>query len=103
VGHLSIEVRDHGPGVPPNALEHLFEPFYRVDEARARETGGSGIGLAICQRAIDLHRGGVRVRNMAARASSQNGGEAENPWKIRLRVGRARQLQALGAFGVARK
>ncbi len=60
-GVVSIEVRDHGPGVPKAALGHLFEPFYRVDEARARDTGGTGIGLAICQRAVQLHGGSVHA------------------------------------------
>ncbi len=58
---VSIEVRDHGPGVPKAALGQLFEPFYRVDEARARDTGGTGIGLAICQRAVQLHGGSVHA------------------------------------------
>jgi signal transduction histidine kinase len=58
----AIEVRDEGPGVPESALLHLFEPFYRVDEARARKTGGSGIGLAICQRVASLHGGTVHAR-----------------------------------------
>ncbi len=62
-GHVSVTVVDHGPGVPDRALPHLFEPFYRVDEARARDTGGSGVGLAICQRVILLHGGTVRARN----------------------------------------
>jgi signal transduction histidine kinase len=62
-GRISIEVRDKGPGVPEAALAHLFEPFYRVDEARARETGGSGVGLAICQRVILLHGGSVSARS----------------------------------------
>jgi len=57
-----IEVRDQGPGVPDSALPHLFEPFYRVDEARARATGGTGIGLAICQRVVQLHGGWVSAR-----------------------------------------
>ena len=60
-----LVVRDQGPGVPPAALDHLFEPFYRVDEARARNTGGVGIGLAICERAIRLHGGQVRAENVA--------------------------------------
>ncbi len=59
---ISVEVRDCGPGVPNTALEHLFEPFYRVDEARARDTGGTGIGLAICQRIVHLHGGSVQAR-----------------------------------------
>lgn len=57
-----VEVRDRGPGVPEAALAHLFEPFYRVDEARARNTGGAGVGLAICQRVVALHRGYVHAR-----------------------------------------
>jgi signal transduction histidine kinase len=60
---VAVEVRDHGPGVPDPALGHLFEPFYRVDEARARQTGGTGIGLALCQRVIQLHGGTVCARN----------------------------------------
>jgi signal transduction histidine kinase len=60
---VRVEVKDHGPGVPEAALEHLFEPFYRVDEARTRETGGTGIGLAICQRIIHLHGGAVGAKN----------------------------------------
>lgn len=60
---LSIVVADHGPGVPAAALEHLFEPFYRVDEARTRETGGTGIGLTICLRVMQVHGGSVRAWN----------------------------------------
>jgi signal transduction histidine kinase len=60
---IALEVKDEGPGVPSAALAHLFEPFYRVDDARARETGGSGIGLAICQRVVQLHRGSVQARH----------------------------------------
>jgi two-component system sensor histidine kinase CpxA len=61
-GWITIEVRDRGPGVPEAALAHLFEPFYRVDQARARQTGGTGMGLAICQRAIGVHGGIVLAR-----------------------------------------
>jgi signal transduction histidine kinase len=62
-GGVRITIRDEGPGVPPEALAHLFDPFYRVDEARARNTGGIGIGLAICTRAIGLHGGRVLAEN----------------------------------------
>jgi signal transduction histidine kinase len=60
---VAIEIADEGPGVPEAALAHLFEPFYRVDEARARKTGGSGVGLAICQRVVLLHGGRVQAHN----------------------------------------
>ncbi|GAB4462321.1 MAG: ATP-binding protein [Armatimonadaceae bacterium] len=58
-----IVVRDHGPGVPPDALPHLFTPFYRVEEDRSRDSGGSGLGLAIAQRAIGLHHGSLHATN----------------------------------------
>ena len=62
-----IEVRDHGPGVPPDALGRLFEPFYRVDKARARDTGGAGLGLAICARIVTLHGGRISAANAQPR------------------------------------
>jgi two-component system, OmpR family, sensor histidine kinase CpxA len=62
-----LEIRDHGPGVPEAALQHLFEPFYRVDQARARKTGGAGVGLSICERAVRLHGGKVAARNASPR------------------------------------
>jgi signal transduction histidine kinase len=60
---VRLVVRDRGPGVPPAALPHLFEPFYRVDQARARNTGGVGLGLAICKRAVELHGGRITATN----------------------------------------
>lgn len=65
--NAELEIRDHGPGVPEEALEHLFEPFYRVDQARARKTGGAGVGLSICERAVRLHGGKVTARNASPR------------------------------------
>lgn len=58
-----ILVRDHGPGVPPHLLEQIFLPFYRAESARDRQSGGSGIGLAITERAVRLHGGTVLARN----------------------------------------
>jgi signal transduction histidine kinase len=63
----ALEIRDHGPGVPEDALAHLFEPFYRVDQARARKTGGAGVGLSICERAVRLHGGKIAARNASPR------------------------------------
>ena len=63
VDKVLITVRDHGPGIDDAALEKIFQPFYRVDDARERNTGGSGIGLAIAERTIRRHGGTIRARN----------------------------------------
>jgi signal transduction histidine kinase len=59
----TIAVRDHGPGVPPESLPEIFKPFYRVETARDRKSGGLGLGLAIASRAVELHRGKMSARN----------------------------------------
>lgn len=58
-----IEVRDYGPGVPAEALSRLFDPFFRVEEARVSNGGGSGLGLSIAKRAVQLHRGTIEAEN----------------------------------------
>jgi two-component system, OmpR family, sensor histidine kinase CpxA len=64
VDHMAlINVRDHGRGVPNSALRDIFQPFYRVEEARDRKSGGTGLGLAIAARAVRLHRGSIEARN----------------------------------------
>lgn len=60
-----ITVRDSGRGIPPAALEHLTEAFYRVDKSRSREQGGVGLGLALCQEIISLHSGSLRFESQA--------------------------------------
>jgi len=58
-----LKVSDSGPGVPNDALGKLFEPFYRLDDARGRLTGGVGLGLAITERAVRFHGGRVSAFN----------------------------------------
>jgi two-component system, OmpR family, sensor histidine kinase CpxA len=58
-----VEVSDRGPGIPEAEIEAIFRPFYRIDRARSQETGGFGVGLAIAERAVKLHRGKVSGRN----------------------------------------
>jgi two-component system sensor histidine kinase CpxA len=58
-----LTVRDHGPGVPEEDLKHIFEPFYRVSEARERSSGGVGLGLSIADRTVKLHGGVIRAEN----------------------------------------
>jgi two-component system sensor histidine kinase CpxA len=60
-----IRVTDCGSGVPADALEKLFQPFYRLDDARGRQTGGVGLGLAITERAVRFHGGRVVASNRA--------------------------------------
>jgi two-component system sensor histidine kinase CpxA len=58
-----VIVRDFGPGVPPGALSSIFEPFFRVEGDRSRESGGVGLGLAIAHRAVGIHSGDITARN----------------------------------------
>jgi two-component system sensor histidine kinase CpxA len=60
---ISLVIRDSGPGVPADSLQRIFEPFYRVGEARDRDSGGHGIGLAITARVVRLHDGTVTAAN----------------------------------------
>jgi two-component system sensor histidine kinase CpxA len=62
-GLARISVSDDGPGVPEAALPKLFDPFYRVDDARGATTGGSGLGLSIVSRAVTFHHGTVKASN----------------------------------------
>jgi len=56
---VAIDLEDSGPGVPPGALPHLFERFYRVDASRNRAHGGAGLGLAICRNIVEAHGGAI--------------------------------------------
>jgi len=58
-----LKISDSGPGVPDEALDKLFQPFYRIDDARGRQTGGVGLGLAITERAVRLHGGTIQASN----------------------------------------
>lgn len=61
--NLLIMVADEGPGLPPEALEHVFEPFYRSSSSRSRDTGGVGLGLAIVKNCVEACGGTVSCRN----------------------------------------
>jgi heavy metal sensor kinase len=54
-----VRVADHGPGMPPEVLEHVFDRFYRADPARKRDAGGSGLGLAISREIVEGHGGRI--------------------------------------------
>lgn len=71
-GGNSIElcVRDDGPGIPPEALERVFERFYRVDKARSREQGGTGLGLSIVKHIVQSHGGKVWAKSEVGKGAA---------------------------------
>lgn len=62
-GATHITITDSGIGIPNDQLHYIFEPFYRVDHSRARELGGSGLGLSIVRTIIEKHHGKVNVQS----------------------------------------
>jgi len=60
---VRVVVRDHGPGVPPDALGRLGQPFFRPDEARTRDSGGVGLGLSLCRLVAQAHGTRLELRN----------------------------------------
>jgi signal transduction histidine kinase len=56
-----LTVKDTGMGIPPEALDKIFDRFYRVDKARSRQSGGSGLGLAIVKDMVERNRGAIAV------------------------------------------
>ena len=56
-----VEIHDSGPGIAPEHRAHIFERFYRVDKARAREAGGAGLGLSIAEWAVKIHAGTIEL------------------------------------------
>jgi len=62
-GHAVIEVRDHGPGIDPDDLDHLFEPFFRGERSRNRDTGGIGLGLSSVRGVARAHGGDATIAN----------------------------------------
>ena len=62
---VTIRVEDDGPGIPDDELEHVLEPFVRLDPARGRDTPGFGLGLPIVQLAVALEGGTLSLSNRA--------------------------------------
>ena len=67
---MVFEVADTGPGIPPDELPQIFERFYRADKARARETGGSGLGLTIVQRLVEMQGGRIWASSAVGRGAT---------------------------------
>jgi signal transduction histidine kinase len=62
---LVVAIGDRGPGIPPDAIENVFLPYYRVDKSRNRTTGGVGLGLTVAQAIVHGHGGEISLRNRA--------------------------------------
>ena len=77
-GHAEIDIVDHGPGVPANQRERIFERFHRADPHRSRDQGGSGLGLSIAAAVVNAHGGHISV------ADTPGGGAT---FRIELPVG----------------
>ncbi len=58
---MALDVRDFGPGIPPEHLPRLTERFYRINTTESREQGGTGLGLAICKHIVTRHRGRLEL------------------------------------------
>lgn len=62
--HIFIRIVDDGPGIPESDLNKVFEPFYRSEQSRSRETGGAGLGLAVTRDIIVAHNGKISLHNL---------------------------------------
>ena len=62
-GHVRLTVSDHGSGIPADKIALVTEPFYRVDKARSRKSGGAGLGLSICRMIAEAHGGTLSIES----------------------------------------
>ena len=69
-GRINLRVTDNGIGIPAEAAARVFERFYRVDKARSRAEGGSGLGLPIVKWIAEAHHGSVSLESASERGSS---------------------------------
>lgn len=104
-----ISVRDHGVGMSAEQLEHVFDRFWRADPARARTTGGSGLGLSIAMADVRLHQGDIRVRSemdegtwflVVLPRDPDGGAVADGDLPVRF-VDDPRRMRIEGGFGLA--
>ena len=69
-GGILLIIEDHGCGIPPHDLPHIFEPFYRVDKSRSKETGGYGLGLNLVHKIVSAHGGSITLDSTLGRGTT---------------------------------
>lgn len=67
---VTVKIEDTGIGIPEEALPHIFEPFYRVDQSRSRAVGGAGLGLPLVKDIVEKHGGEVKVKSAAGEGTT---------------------------------
>ena len=67
---VTVKIEDTGIGIPEEALSHIFEPFYRVDQSRSRAVGGAGLGLPLVKDIVEKHGGEVTVKSAAGEGTT---------------------------------
>ena len=60
-----IRIHDSGAGIQEDELPYVFEPFYRTDKSRSKDTGGYGLGLSMCKTIMEAHRGKIEIESIA--------------------------------------
>jgi signal transduction histidine kinase len=68
-GGAELRVTDQGEGISESALPHVFERFYRADASRSRESGGAGLGLAICKAIVERAHGNIKIQSQLDRGT----------------------------------
>ena len=69
-GWVVIEIEDNGIGIEPEVLTYIWEPFYREDKSRSRDTGGYGLGLSLCKTIIQAHGGNIDLRSIPGKGTT---------------------------------
>jgi signal transduction histidine kinase len=67
---ITLEIEDHGIGIPEQDLPFVLEPFYRVDRSRSRETGGFGLGLSLCKAIMEAHGGSISIQSVLGKGTT---------------------------------